>query len=167
MSSHVIKPPGDTDRQEDTGNVFIDVINNLKLVLDNAVKEGTLRVREVYNYDETGLTSFPSVSIVFNGHTEAVRTMGRQATIQFNVNVTLYYYHAEALQAADRIELTKAAWDLSDIIRTNADANRFSNLGITIGQSQVVQRILDENVVKALRLDIVVPVTGKVTRSPA
>ena len=161
-----IRPPGYNSVTVDNDDLFNDVVDNIVVLLENAKLLGTIKVSEIYKYDNSHVTSFPSVVVVWQGpSTEQVRTMGRVYTHQTDVSVVIYYYHAEAMDEMARRELATAAHKLADVIRTHRNCNGFSNIGMSISSITPVNRVFEDRVVKAVKIEVTVPIDRRVSQA--
>ena len=164
----MITPPGFDNETVNTGDVYNDVVDNLVKVLENEKRSGRLEVSEILPYDATKISSFPTICVVWSGPSRDDNLdIGRKVTIQQHVSIKIWYYHSQAIEPVARRELAHAAHQLTEALRTNADVNGYSNSGLRILQVEPINRIfqLDTLSIKAVRIDLEVPVTRKINRT--
>jgi len=150
-----------------TGDVYNDVVDNICKILRDAKNLGTLNLKDIQPFDNVSPTAFPSICVVWAGQDEdEIHELGiRNVHHDFPIRIAMYYYHAQAMAAADRRELAKAAHLIATEIRTHASVLGYSLRGLHGLSCGPVNRVNDQGLVKALRFDFIVPVSKRLDRA--
>ena len=149
-----------------TNNYFDDVPLNLCEIIRREQKEDpeqelTLvrRLISVVPSDLLIIPGTPMVTVSFFHHTEEALTIGKtNVTHELQIDTELHYYHQELNEQLDKREITKAVWELTRIIRRNADLNGLSPKGVKIVSSDVVNRVRVNGTFAGARIVVRAPV---------
>jgi len=130
-------------------NMFRDVVDNVVEVLRRELKDDPeqnlkhiRRNTEVFDEDVILIPKPPAIAVSFSDWSEGPTTMGQRypQTVEYEIEINVFYYHAEAKNKIRKHEIRDALWDIARILRRNSDLNGLSSKGALIRGGEIMYR---------------------------
>lgn len=157
----------------ETDDPFEGAVENICEVLRREIKtdpeQKLTMIRrnvEVLNEDVILVPKPPVISVSFSDWSEFVSTIGQRypQTVEYDIGIDIYYYHAEIKNKISKKEIRKALWEIARMLRRNSDLNGLSAKGALISSGQIVYRRRNDKLYEGGLIRLQVPVLDKTRR---
>lgn len=100
----------------DTGNPFADAVKNIQRIIDD--EKVSLGIVDVYDNDRTVVEVFPSVAVVFDGHTEETSSLGSpNSKIKLTMVIQVWVYVEQVSPRMRDEDFKMYLWRICEVIR--------------------------------------------------
>ena len=157
----------------ETDDPFEGAVENICEVLRRELKEDPeqklkyiRRNTEVLDEDVIVIPKPPVIAVEFSDWDENVSTIGQRypQTVEYDIGIDIYYYHAEIKNKIRKKEIRKALWEIARMLRRNSDLNGLSAKGALIAGGRVIPRRRNNKLYEGGLIRLQVPVLDKTRR---
>ncbi len=115
-------------------NYFKNAVLNCVQVLKNFSKEHKIEIKNYYE-EEVANPICPAFVVLVSGSNDELRTSQNLSQMRYtiNINLEIWYLHADLTEEVKRNEITYILWEVSDYLKKNVTLNGFvPKLGINV-----------------------------------